>query len=699
MKSLIRTLIKVFCLLVCISCTTVTIAQNRSFVAGTDTIDVYPFVPTVFNILANDTIRAGDTIYRVFGGGTDYVALQNDSNHVFTFTGSRWGSPDIDTGTYRIVLTNGDYTFGTIIYRIHDHSYDYLDINNVSAVFYAFGNHFFRENAAFEVPKGSGKTSVFSNAFWVGGKDGQGNLHFAGERYRQGPTTGPAGTKPDFYGGPIMDSVNYSIYQDTAWNYIWNLKKTEVGYHAAHYLDPGYVPIHDILTWPGNGNTALGQAHKLAPFYDRNADGIYDPFDGDTPEIRGDQELYFIFNDDRGPHLESQGEKLRIEIRGMAYAFDMPEDSALKNTVFLHYQVFNRSQNTYDSTYFGAFTDIDLGYAMDDYLGCDVERNLYFGYNGTPVDGTGQSYAYGEHPPTQGVVILGGPLLDNDDIDNPRFDNQGHQICDYSVNGINFGDSIVDNERYGMTRFVYFNNSGVPQYMSDPAYAMDYYHYMQGLWKDGSPVIYGGNGNPAAGGYGPGCRFMFPGESDTLNWGTGCVPPNGQVNWTESTAGNVPGDRRGVGVSGPFTFKPGDEQDIDIAFVWARDYTSKSPQASLDKLRQIVDKVNTAFVTNKLPNGQPFYGIGDKVQPEGVGVNIYPNPASDQITVEFSSGNHSGPATVYLLNNQGRHLKSFVIPENSLKSRMDVSDIPAGFYLLRIVTGENVVTTKVVVGR
>ena len=36
-------------------------------------------------------------------------------------------------------------------------------------------------------------------------------------------------------------------------------------------------------------------------------------------------------------------------------------------------------------------TDIDPGYANDDYLGCDPERGMYDGYNGTPVDGTGQT--------------------------------------------------------------------------------------------------------------------------------------------------------------------------------------------------------------------------------------------------------------------------------------------------------------------
>ena len=86
-----------------------------------------------------------------------------------------------------------------------DTGHAWLNVNNINALFFARGSHFFYENAAFEVPKGSGKTSAFSNTMWIGGKDNQGVLHLAGERYRQGPNTGVAGSCPDFYCGPVMD--------------------------------------------------------------------------------------------------------------------------------------------------------------------------------------------------------------------------------------------------------------------------------------------------------------------------------------------------------------------------------------------------------------------------------------------------------------------------------------------------------------
>jgi hypothetical protein len=681
-------------------------SQVRGFQAINDTIDLYPGIPVVYNILANDNLPAGDTTIRYVGiavapGGNILIQKTHDSawNWVFTFTKSSWGYGGEIPGIYSLRTLPFDTSSAHILFRIHDKSYSYLDINNVSARFSASGSHFFYDTAQYEVPKGSGKTSIFCNTLWIGGKDGQGQLHFAGERYRQGAGSGAAGRYPDFYAGPVMDSSAYSIYQDTVWNYIWNLKKSDIDYHKAHYSEPGYKPVHDILTWPGNGYSALGQAHKLAPFFDVNADGTYDPFVGDFPVIRGDQALFFIFNDDRGYHYESTGTKLRIEIHGMAYAFDMPEDTALKNTVFLNYRIFNRSQNTYDTTLLGVFTDIDLGYSNDDYMGCDVQRSMYYGYNGTPVDGFGQSYAYGVNPPVQGVTILGGPLMDPDGLDNPRYSNTGQQLCDFSVNGVNFGDSIVDNERFGLTKFLYFNNSnsGVPGYMTDPYYAPEYYLFLNGIWKDGSPMIYGGNAHFSAGGYGPVCHFMFPGLSDSLNWGVGCVPPNGPVLWTESTAQNNPQDRRGMGVTGPFTFKPGDVQELDIAFTWARDYDTLSASGSLAKLQQLTDTVNKVFATNRLPNGNSFNGISDHLRSSGLTFKIYPNPAADDMNIEFGRETLAANTTIDLMTSQGNCVKRIVVNDHRKSVHFDVSEIPSGLYFIRVTTTESMVVKKVVV--
>ncbi|MCF8296791.1 MAG: T9SS type A sorting domain-containing protein, partial [Saprospiraceae bacterium] len=171
-------------------------------------------------------------------------------------------------------------------------------------------------------------------------------------------------------------------------------------------------------------------------------------------------------------------------------------------------------------------------------------------------------------------------------------------LCDVSINGVNFADGIVDNERFGMRKFVYHNNTGgggLPA-MQDPTYASEYYQFLKGFWKDGTRMRYGGNAHPNSSppAYGPDCDFMFPGDTDPCNWGTGGQPPNGPTYWTEEVANNVPYDRRFMQSAGPFTLEAGAVNYITVGIPWAR-ATSGGPFASVELLRQVDDKCQRLF--------------------------------------------------------------------------------------------------------
>ena len=667
---------------------------SQSFTANPDTVYLTPGIKDTVNLLANDIIPPGDSIqiqsihFSSAPGGINYF-FTNPEKTLVEFEALWRHVPDGKaTGTYLLRRKNtSDTSSATITFFVHDESIDSIDLNNVNARFMACGYHAPRNYTCFEVPKGSGKGTIFAHSVWIGGLDGDAELHLAGYRYGQGPTNAPAFTKSDFWAGPVMDSANYSIYTDTVWNYIWKLTKSEIAFHKANWNQPGYQPVHDILTWPGNGNTAMGQSAQLAPYIDVDQDGIYNPYNGDYPNIRGDQALYFIFNDDRDNHSETEGKKLRAEIHAMAYVFDIPHDTAFDNTVFLYYRIINRSPNTYSNSFFGIFADTDIGYANDDYIGCDVERGMYFGYNGTPVDGSGQPEAYGDHPPAQAIVFLAGPLLPPDQRDNPAYVpgdcsvmNTIYPVDPYAINGAGFGDSIVDNERMGMTNYINIHHLG-PEYMSDPKYAHEYYLSMQSIWLDSAKLIYGGNGHVAFGGYGPECNFMFPGLSDGCNWGTNGQVPNGEKEWTELIAGNNPYDRRSLGSAGPFTLLAGGEVEFDIAYTYARDTTSQDSTRSVDLLGKTVDKIRDAFASNKLPNGNAFLGIpGESVQ-KSWNLIIYPNPASASITIQTPN-----PGRVSILNLSGQVLISCQVSKTC--SVIDISSLRGGMYVV-LLLGEN----------
>ena len=246
----------------------------------------------------------------------------------------------------------------------------------------------------------------------------------------------------------------------------------------------------------------------------------------------------------------------------------------------------------------------------------------------------------------------------------------------------------------GMQRFIMTNNSnsGVPFYMTDPLYAPDYYQTLQGLWRDGSPMTYGGNGHPSTGGYGPVCHFMFPGMTDICDWGTMGQPPNGSKNWTEKTAANNPFDRRGVISSGPFTFKPGDIQELNVAFAWARNYTPGDTTRSIPKLGVVVDSLRSAFNANRVPGGDPIYGIDQGPERSQKVLKIYPNPAIDQLVVEPGSICPDSKLVIYDIHGL-EVLKQAVAGK---QTRISISRLPSGVYYVRVVNDQDVEIGKLI---
>jgi len=526
-------------------------------------------------------------------------------------------------------------------------AYKYLDINNVRTIVYSYGNGWFAEgNPSYEIPKGSKKTSMFSFSLWIGGIDINNNLKLAAYRYGQG-VGGNERTKNDFYPGPLTIDGSAAIDAETCAKYdkLYMMTREEVQAYLAWWENqtefPDYQIPKSILDWPANGDKSKGQAFYLAPFYDADGSGDYDPRLGDYPYydfanvlcpknlkpgqrverghlkngepddtlgilvdqvLKGDQTIWSVYNDKGNIHTETQGEPIGMEIRAQYFAFATNDE--INNMTFYSFEIINRSTYILTGTYFSQWVDPDLGYAWDDYVGCDVKRGLGYCYNGKPIDGNGEIWAYGAHPPAVGVDFFQGPYMDPDNRDNPKFTGDcsiitsEYPLDQMAINGVNFGDGIIDNERYGMRRFVYHNNFGsVPDYMTDPQYAPEYYLFLRGVWKDNSKMVYGGNANTRAGGYGPECDFMFPGDSDPCNpnpWGTGGRTPNGPIYWTEQTVPNPYSDRRFMQSAGPFTLQPGACNYVTVGIPWASSIAG-TPWESVKLLQIVDDKCQNLF--------------------------------------------------------------------------------------------------------
>jgi hypothetical protein len=522
-----------------------------------------------------------------------------------------------------------------------------LTINNVRAYVETNGTMWFKEIAQYEVPRGTGKTSMFAAALWIGGRDVSQQLRLAAVTFRQ--------RGDDYWTGPLTVE-GASVNQQTCSKYDKHFKITraEVEAHIAAHAsnDPTYTPPSSITQWPAHGDN--GQSYYLAPFKDVNEDGVYDYNAGDypyydldndlcpwtpdnislaaqdllpwTPErtwinqnygydnkmiyadhvLKGDETLFWIFNDKGGPHSESGGDPIGLEIRGQAFAFATNDE--LNNMTFYSYEIINRSTYALTNTFFSQWVDPDLGFQEDDFVGCDVLRGLGYCYNGDEVDGTGLTQHYGSQPPAVGVDFFQGPYIDPDDRDNPHFDEDSVSTTGYcqkfvnsetitgfvndqfAINGVNFGDGILDNERYGMRRFVYHNNDNTPR--GDPTVAFEYYYLLQGIWRDGIKMKFGGTGYLVSGG--TECDFMFPGDTDPCDWGTKGVDPNYSHLWTEEAEGNAPFDRRFMQSAGPFTLKAGAVNYITVGIPWAR-ASQGGAWASVELLKIADDKCQALF--------------------------------------------------------------------------------------------------------
>jgi len=453
-----------------------------------------------------------------------------------------------------------------------------LAVNNVRTRILAGGDMWWDlNNGIYEIPKGGNKHSLFAGALWIGGEDEGEQLKVAAMTYRQDGS--------DFWPGPLdsetasVDDVicsefdnHYQITRQQVEDYVSFLEGTNE--------DPNYSVPSIILDWPGNypDNYPQFGAEKLAPFFDADGDGFYDPSQGDYPGydlsgeadcrgadlLFGDQTLWWVFNDKGNIHTETNAEPIGLEIQAQAFAFATNDE--INNMTFYSYKIINRASFVLNNTWFGQWVDPDLGQYQDDYVGCDVTRGLGFVYNGDEDDDG--ATGYGLNPPSLGVDFFQGPLADpGDGIDNDRdgtVDEPGEQII--------------------MSQFVYYNNDFTV--IGNPEQASHFYQYLRGIWKDGTGIVRNGtNGHAPTGGTGPATDFMFPGTTD---------PAFPAENWTESTAGNTPADRRFLQSAGKFTLQPGAINYITTGVVWART-TSGGALASVELVRVADDKAQALF--------------------------------------------------------------------------------------------------------
>lgn len=381
-----------------------------------------------------------------------------------------------------------------------------LDANQVNAAIEGPNKFFHKsgsQSAGYEFPKNSNKNLLYFASFWYGGIDSDDTLHLA---------AGHFDPDLDISFGPISSTNDYSnpLYIQKYGQSMWKVLKSDVDYHINHFSDQNYIIPNSILNWPGNGDVNLGVSSKLAPFFDQDEDGVYEPNNGDYPLIKGDEAVYVVTNDYALPHSESNGEKIGIEIHLMFYQFN--QIGSIGTTTFVSQKIINKGSEQYHDFLTSFFVDGDIGLSLDDYFGTDSTRNLMFFYNGDIYDDI-----YQDSIPVLGVKTLNKNMYSS----------------------------------------MYYTNNYSVYPFSDPISAVQYYFAMNAKWSNGTHLtndgLYGRSPN------GPNTNFAFSG---TLSSG-----------WSEISAMSNKGDRRGVSSVYIGDFNPNDTVDVDYAIVIGLDST------------------------------------------------------------------------------------------------------------------------------
>ncbi len=329
-----------------------------------------------------------------------------------------------------------------------------------------------------------------------------------------------------------------------------SLSGKELQQEAAYYFDTDTTAVTSQMML--DLNDALAENWKNwpvdlgAPYNDVNGNGVYDPVldangypdatKGDYPGVaNADQVVWLVAND--AIDQEYWGSpRIGLELQMTLWAYK-GHFNFLSKTVFVRYRLINKSPYLIDSMYVGIFSDPDIGYYADDFVGCDTTRNLWFAYNAQRIDKEFERFAL--VPPALGYTFLAGPVVRSDDPDAEAWSDFKTKKGFRNLGLSSFTN--LTNECYGGS------------YCS-----IAWYNYLRGYQATGtlkhpSPQFY------ASGPY-AGKPTRFPLSGDPVS------DPNGQYGDVDGAGNNMgPSDRRMSGNTGPFTLKPGESQEILLA--------------------------------------------------------------------------------------------------------------------------------------
>lgn len=533
------------------------------------------------------------------------------------------------------ILLHGSLSFSQTFNDV-----EYVDVGNINAAVCLHGDLNWNpatQKPACEYPKGSGKNVSFLTSLWMASYDEQAQLRASAQMYRQSGN--------DFWPGPLNENGVLDMTTSTQWARIWKVSFGDVNGHLANLTHTKTNTPKDILEWPAKGNpyakgkagATLSVTKDMAPFIDVNSDGIYNPLDGDYPDMKGDQMLWWVFSDNGPTRDNTFTPALEVEVHAKAYAYK--RGTLLDNVVYYELDILNRSGWKYPAFRMGIFADVDLGYFGDDYIGFDSTRRLGYVYNGKPIDGTGQPEAYGAAPPMAGYTLLDIP-----------------------------GDNGSSKVPTGS--FMTFNNDNTTS--GNPKNGIEFSNYMQSKFRDGVHLKndYAGAGTISSGrGAGPDAMYLFDGD------------PANPLEWSECASINPVGDRRMVLATNDYAFMGKSSAKVAFALVVADTGSNNAcPNVDITNIKTVTD---TAWKYYHNPP-KPFVSV-DAIT-AGKALGIYPNPANDIVYVSAAFDMSRSGAELVIYDAVGHKMNTNYAAKDG-KLEVDIKNLPSGVYHIMYMNG------------
>jgi hypothetical protein len=363
---------------------------------------------------------------------------------------------------------------------------------------------------------------------------------------------------------------------------------------------------------------------------------------GDYPEMKGDQMLWYVFNDNGPSHDQTGSMPLGVQVGFTAYAYK--QNNVLDNIIFYEYNVTNKSGADLDSFVLGIWSDLDIGYGFDDFIGFDSVGSMGIAYNGDNIDGSGAPGSYGDSIPMAGIKVLRMPE-----------------------------DSCGSATPAGS--FMYYNNSSSP-IDGNPSNTVQFSNYLRSTWRNGQHLTndFQGPGITSTGiGAGPSARYVYSGN------------PSDPMQWSECASGNAPADRRFIIGSQPLSFQAGSTLTFATALVVAsRKLNNACPGVDFTDIRNMSDSAQTIFCN------PPIYTSVKETKVASKQLKLYPNPANSTIYIDAPA---QANEHVSMFDGLGRRINIAPVRKGN-RVEIDINALANGVYYITYSLGDNVISNS-----